>query len=370
MLLGGPALEGRPYSYLRMRRGVGALLLPAVLVVLLPATLACGGAGQASDSAARAAQIDNDAAIERSSEQTRATTSGSGTPDQESPATVTAPASMSQTTVQAATVDQLPASAPASGGGASVMSTGPRRIFTAADRRGFAALSRRLLGRVGVAVTTLRGTPVETLGSLQGGVAWSTAKAPVAMAAIAAGTAAAGDLRQAITASDNAAAERLWAGLGAPATAAGAATGQLRGAGDRRTTIESRRLRAGYTAFGQTYWRLADQARFVAGMGCSAAGRRVLTLMGSVISSQRWGLGQAGGRQRLKGGWGPGVTPGSGDGWMERQMGIIDVGGRPLVVAIASDGPGHEADMLTLTTLAKWVAAHADTRGAPTRPRC
>jgi hypothetical protein len=247
---------------------------------------------------------------------------------------------------------------------------GSGSLISAADRASFKRLAAELLGEEGVAITTLAGTPVAKLGSVDGGVAWSTGKVPVAMAAIAAGTAKDSDLRAAITASDNAAAERLWSGLGGGNRAASAATAQLRAAGDTATAIEGDRIRSGYTAFGQTNWKLADQARFVAGMACSEPGSQVLELMGQVSSGQSWGLGDTGLPARFKGGWGPGITPGSGDGWLERQMGILTIKGKPIVVTIASTGPGHEADTITLSRIATWVAEHVDPSGAPMRPSC
>jgi hypothetical protein len=99
-----------------------------------------------------------------------------------------------------------------------------------------------------VAVSTLGiGQAVWRAGALSTGVAWSTGKVPVAMAALDAGVGAQSDLSRAITASDNSAGERLWSALGAGARAAAAATAQLRAAGDEHTVIEGRRLRAGYT---------------------------------------------------------------------------------------------------------------------------
>ena len=148
------------------------------------------------------------------------------------------------------------------------------------------------------------------LGTVDGGVAWSTSKVPIAMAAIEAGTANANDLRQAITASDNAAAERLWSGLGPPTKAARLADAQLRAAGDASTRMEATTLRSEFTAFGQTAWGVADQARFVAGMACTKTGPQVLRLMGQVIPGQRWGLGRTGAAAQMKGGWGPGISPG------------------------------------------------------------
>jgi hypothetical protein len=251
-------------------------------------------------------------------------------------------------------------SAPAAGG-----------LLSAADRASFARLGAKLAGQEGVAVSTIGlGRPVSRAGGLRAGVAWSTAKAPVAMAAITAGVGTRSDLVQAITASDNAAAERLWSALGEGARAAGAATAQLRVAGDQRTVIEGRRLRPGYTAFGQTMWSLTDQARFAAGMTCTAAGGRVLDLMGQVVAGQRWGLGSTGNPARFKGGWGPGITSGNGDGWLDRQMGVLTIKGKPIAVAIATTAGSHGAGTQNLTTIARWVATHVDVKHVSRRPAC
>jgi len=194
------------------------------------------------------------------------------------------------------------------------------------------------------------------------------------MAVINAGgqTAAQHDLTAAITASDNAAAERLWASLGSPQAAANAATEQLRAAGDRRTTMQSRRLRSGYTAFGQTDWALTDQARSTAGLACSAAGSQALELMSEVDSGQRWGLGDAGVPAQLKGGWGPGSRPGVSGGYLDRQMGVLTIAGTPLAVTIATrpaDG-SHKTGTRNLTSIARWFASHANGRERPQSPVC
>lgn len=248
-------------------------------------------------------------------------------------------------------------------------------LLSARDASSFSRLARSLGGSVGVAVSPVgRGRRVETLGSLRSAVAWSTSKVPVAMAVIArgGGRAQQRNLAQAITASDNAAAERLWQSLGGGRAAARAADAQLRAAGDGRTRIESRRLRAGFTPFGQTTWPLADQARFTAGMSCTSAGRRVLGLMGQVIPAHRWGLGATGAGAQLKGGWGPGTRPGVNGGYIDRQMGVITVRGRSLAVTLASlPGDGsHATGTRNLTALARWVAGHVDARGLTRRARC
>jgi hypothetical protein len=249
------------------------------------------------------------------------------------------------------------------------------RILSAADRTSFERLGAALGGQHGLAVSALGSNqPVERVGTVRSAVAWSTGKVPVAMAVIAAGQAQAEqqDLTRAITASDNAAATRLWSGLGGGATAAQAATEQLRQAGDQRTQVEHRSLRAGYTPFGQTRWALVDQARFTAGLGCSSAGPEVLRLMNQVVAGQRWGLGAIGVDARFKGGWGPGSEPGVPGGYLDRQMGVITIDGKSLAVAIASrpqDG-SHETGTRDLTAIARWLAAHANVSTVEAEPSC
>lgn len=249
-------------------------------------------------------------------------------------------------------------------------------ILSAAARASFGRLDASLGGEQGLAVSGLgRGRPVEQLGTLRTGVAWSTSKVPIAMAVVDAGLGDSerGDLTAAITASDNAAATRLWTALGGGSDAAQAADAQLAQAGDRRTRIEYRALAGpGYTPFGQTTWSLNDQARFSAGMSCTGAGPQVLGLMGQVIPGQRWGLGAAGVAAELKGGWGPGTAPGATGGYLDRQMGVITLHGKPLAVAIASrpaDG-SHGTGARDLTRIARWLVAHAQTRALPAQARC
>jgi hypothetical protein len=251
--------------------------------------------------------------------------------------------------------------------------SGGGTLLPAAAHASFAALARSLPGEAGLAVSPVgSGQPVEQLGSLQQAVAWSTSKVPVAMAALDAGVGSSGDLRQAITASDNAAAMRLWQALGGGRAAAAAANDELRAAGDDATAIEARTLRAGFTPFGQTRWALADQVRFTAGMACLDAGGQLLGLMHETIPAQRWGLGSAGVPAELKGGWGPGSEPGANGGYVDRQMGVMTIHGRPLAVTLLarpSDG-AHATGTTMLTQLARWVVGHANVRGLPRRARC
>jgi hypothetical protein len=260
------------------------------------------------------------------------------------------------------------------GGAAPVSAAAEHPLFSRADRVSFDRLQRSLGGTSGVAVSGLgTGQPARLLGSLRSAVAWSTSKVPVAMAVIDAGgrRAHAADLRAAITASDNASAERLWSSLGGGAKAAASTQAEMRAAGDRQTRVEGRRLRAGYTPFGQTLWSLTAQARFMAGVSCVASGRQVIDLMGQIIPSERWGLGVRSGT-KFKGGWGPGTQPGVDGGYLERQMGIATVAGKPLAIAIATlpaDG-SHGTGTSHLTTIARWVFSHVDVAAAPARGAC
>ncbi|MDW5594026.1 hypothetical protein VSS74_06755 [Conexibacter stalactiti] len=277
-----------------------------------------------------------------------------------------------------ARAEQTPEEEQASRGGsnrppAGADSAGGGTILSADAQQSFEQLAGALSGPVGLAVSGVGiGQPVEQLGSLQSAVAWSTSKVPVAMAAIAAGVADSGDLSAAIAASDNAAATNLWNALGGGTRAATAADAQLRASGDTSTTIQPETLRSGFTPFGQTDWSLAAQAQFTAGMACSAPGQQVLGLMGETISAQRWGLGSIGSSSQLKGGWGPGSVPGQDGGYLDRQMGVVTVDGKPLAVAIAAqpaDG-SHETGTSELTQLANWVAEHVNAASLPASASC
>ncbi|MGP9722776.1 hypothetical protein ACT3SZ_02015 [Corynebacterium sp. AOP40-9SA-29] len=170
--------------------------------------------------------------------------------------------------------------------------------------------------------------------------AWSTSKVPVAIAAL---TNAGGDgqndldglMRQAITVSDNDAAEALWASLGDEAAAAAATQDVLRQGGDTTTTVPAQKLRAEFSTFGQTTWTLGDQARFAAGLRCVAGSAPVLEAMGEVAAGQDYGLGRLDGA-RFKGGWGPGE-----DGsYLVRQFGLIPAqDGTMVPVAVAATAP-------------------------------
>jgi hypothetical protein len=53
-------------------------------------------------------------------------------------------------------------------------------------------------------------------------------------------------------------------------------------------------------------------------------------------------------------------------------MGVLVIHGRPLAVALASvpaDG-SHPTGINNLTTIARWLVAHADVGKLPSTPRC
>jgi hypothetical protein len=197
-------------------------------------------------------------------------------------------------------------------------------------------------------------------------VAWSTIKVPLALAVIrrGGGSRYAQLLRRAITASDNQAAEQLWSSLGRPRAAGRAVERALAAAGDNTTNVQTRRVRAGFTAFGQTRWPLPAQQRFIAGLPCVRGGERILGLMGEVVASQRWGLGSTRFAARFKGGWGP---DGAGR-YLVRQMGLLQLpNGRRVAVSISTVPSGGQFATGTrnLTRVARWLARRLNRAAVP-----
>ena len=205
------------------------------------------------------------------------------------------------------------------------------------------------LGEVSVAV--LDDGKLLTGGSLADGgdftdAAWSTSKVPLSIAALrhagdggdeAAVEQVSGNVRQAITASDNAAADALWDSLGDPATAASQVEDVLAEAGDGAgvTSVPSERPRIEFSAYGQTQWSLGDQARFAARLGCLDSAGPVVEAMGQVDPGQSYGIGRFD-DALFKGGWGPGN-----DGrYLVRQFGLVPgADGTVVPVAVAAVAP-------------------------------
>jgi hypothetical protein len=209
--------------------------------------------------------------------------------------------------------------------------------------RSFDDVSNGLPATVGIAIASAGERPV-SLGAWSSGVAWSTIKVPLAIAALEEDNA---DLVfKTITQSDNAAAEELWSQLGD--SAAQLVQSVICEAGDPTTVVESRRLRAEYTPFGQTRWSLADQARFAAGLSRVPEASRVVDLMGDLSADHCWGLAAKG--FAAKGGWGPGIA---GD-YLVRQFAIVSGTVGVALAAEVGDG-GYEAGVEVVNTLTDWL---------------
>jgi hypothetical protein len=214
-------------------------------------------------------------------------------------------------------------------------------------KRSFDDLSSILPATVGIAIASAGGRPV-SLGAWSSGVAWSTIKVPLAIAALDEGLEedSADLVVKTITQSDNAAAEALWSQLGD--SAAQLVQSVIREAGDPTTVVESRRLRPEYTPFGQTRWSLTDQARFAAGLSRVPEASRVIDLMGDLSAEHSWGLAAKG--FAAKGGWGPGIA----DDYLVRQFAIVSATVGVAVAADVGDG-GYEAGVEVVNTVTDWL---------------
>ncbi len=95
-------------------------------------------------------------------------------------------------------------------------------------------------------------------------------------------------------------------------------------------TVESRKVRPEFTAFGQTEWSLTDQATFLSSAACDPGNQPIMDLMGQIAPDQQWGLGQIPGA-KFKGGWGPSLE----DNYLVRQFGVVPVNDGLAVVAVA-----------------------------------
>jgi hypothetical protein len=216
---------------------------------------------------------------------------------------------------------------------------------------------KELNAQVGVAIKPVGSDqdPV-VLGDLQTGKAWSTMKVPLAIAALheKQSPTVTDTMVAAITESDNAAAEQIWASLGDPDTAAHKVEAVLRQAGDP-TRVESTKVRPEFTAFGQSDWALANQVRFISYAACQDSDEPILNLMGQIEPGQRWGLGTIA-ETRFKGGWGPSLT----GQYLVRQMGVLTTPSGQAAVAIAAQpasGTFNDGTQV-LTKISAWLTQH------------
>jgi hypothetical protein len=266
-----------------------------------------------------------------------------GCSDKSSPeASTSAPSSVPPAVVPSLETAVSPPAAPAS----------PAAALEADFDQQFAGLN------VGVAFTAV-GDPAAapiSLGAWKEGPAWSTSKVPVSIAALVGPPPSdvTDNMRGAIIRSDNASAEAVWASLGTPEVAKQKVEAVLRAAGDP-TSVQSQKVRAEFSAFGQTIWSLTNQAHFLSVAACDPADAPIFTLMGEVESDQRWGLGVFD-EWQIKGGWGPSLS----GAYLVRQIGVVTTPKGKTAVAIAaepSSGSFGEGTQ-TLTKLANWLKAH------------
>lgn len=221
----------------------------------------------------------------------------------------------------------------------------------------FARLETKLHAVAGIAVSAVgNGQAPIMLGDWEHGPAWSTIKVPLIIAALRQENppTVTDAMTAAITESDNAAAESIWASLGDPVTAARKVEAVLRQTGDS-TTVQSQKVRPEFTAFGQTDWSLTDQARFTSVAVCDSANAPVFALMGRVQPDQRWGIGTVPGAQ-FKGGWGPSPT----GSYLVRQLGVLPAPKGRIAVALAAQPASGKFDDGTaaLDEMASWLTAH------------
>jgi hypothetical protein len=247
-------------------------------------------------------------------------------------------------------------------------------LLNASARASFAGLQRRLAGQgqISIAVRPLGVGSATILGSDPAMIAMSTSKVLILAALLhdkgGVSRFTSSELalaHAAITESDNQSILDLFSVLeqdrGGLIGASRYATGLLRDAGDRYTTVTTGPVPPGYaTTFGQTPWPPSEQIKFLRylALGCLLPRRStayVFGLMRSIEPSERWGLGSAGFRSvAFKGGWGP-----LGSQYGVRQIGIVGLGRTKAVVAMTVD-PGATFDVGTsvITQIAQWLRVH------------
>ncbi|MGB8388911.1 serine hydrolase, partial [Mycobacterium sp.] len=200
------------------------------------------------------------------------------------------------------------------------------------------------------------GQPATTLGDWPEGPAWSTIKVPLVIAAYRQRQppTITDQMKAAITDSDNAAAESLWEQLGDPGTAAQKVQQMLQETGDP-TTVESRKLRPEFTAFGQTIWSLVNEVRFIASAFCSSENDPIFDLMRHIEPDQKWGIGNIGDTP-FKGGWGPSPS----GKYLVRQIGVLTTPAGKVAVAIAAEpaSGSFEDGTKNLNEVVRWLTDH------------
>jgi hypothetical protein len=225
----------------------------------------------------------------------------------------------------------------------------------------FAQFEPTLHANAGIAVGAVGSTnPPISLGDWTSGPAWSTIKIPLALAGLRQDDShtVTDPMKAAITESDNAAAEAIWATLGGPVDAAAKVQDVLKQTGDQVTSVPSTKRRQEFTIFGQTDWSLTHQVQFISSAVCDNANAPILTLMGQIEPGQSWGIGTITGMgTQFKGGWGPSET----GKYLVRQFGLLtSPNGGKIAVALAAEPESGQFDDGTadLTKMAKWLTDH------------
>ncbi|MFG1795642.1 hypothetical protein [Nocardia sp. NPDC049149] len=222
----------------------------------------------------------------------------------------------------------------------------------------FTQLQPNLNGQVGMAIMPVGGGRMTIFGDWTSGIAWSTIKVPLAIAALRhdQDERIAEEAEAAITVSDNDAAEALWQSLGDGLEAAKAVQDVLDEAGDSTTGVAGPRTRLDYTAFGQTEWTLANQVRFASRLPCLPHTFQVPALMSEITPDQAWGLGTLAGAA-FKGGWGPDDDTGA---YTVRQFGIVPTTSGLVAVALAAqaDSGTYEDSTIIMDRIAVLLGRH------------
>ncbi len=210
-----------------------------------------------------------------------------------------------------------------------------------------------------MAIMPVGGGRMTIFGDWTSGIAWSTIKVPLAIAALRHDPVVAeGYAEAAITVSDNGAAQALWNSLGDGPEAAKAVQEVLDEAGDSVTGVAGPRTRMDYNSFGSTEWSLANQARFASKLPCLEQASAVTELMQQITPEQRWGLGSITGAE-FKGGWGPDDDTGV---YLVRQFGVVPTKSGSVAIALAAQADSGEFEDSTalLDRLALLISHHLD----------
>ena len=229
-------------------------------------------------------------------------------------------------------------------------------------------------GAIGIAVETLAGSRVTSLGDDVAAHAWSTSKVPVLVALMTAEATQGLSAEQraetytAITESDNDAILALFGDLerldGGLVPASLAVERVLAEAGDTHTVVTTAPPPPGaVTTFGQTEWSPSTSVRFfrALGAGCLLPPQQtdgIIDLMEHIEPAESWGLGSAhfAVPVAFKGGWGP-----ESDGYLVRQSGIVDPGSsKGVAISIVAHPPAgadsFEVGTEMVTAAAGWLS--------------